>query len=292
MRHGLPKEKASYYPPEMMPFALCAGVLEIVLQQNERAKKLYERMKEYCSLPGCKETFDRLENEIPNGEALVKAIVKKAGYNFKKPPDENNQMVYARGLLSGTKKLVINYAERYLPWVLFRNKRSRDFRKLCSCVNDFIIVGFNNESDLQKGKHKVTAISSNTLVLTIFFRTFADIYKLNLDDWGKIMVFRSGKKTYNMTAVMNGKMSVRGHRSLVGQYRSAGFALKHDEKLNTVAWRWYQSRVVFSGPEEYCRQLYLTSGEDVDPANVSKEIQDCDKAIGYERAKTGKPKID
>jgi len=53
--------------------------------------------------------------------------------------------------------------------------------------------------------------------------------------------------------------------------------------LDNVAWRWYQSRVIYSGAEEYCRQLLIDEGETLDPANVSNEIKECDEALGYPR---------
>lgn len=206
MKSGLSKEVAGYYPPEIMPFALYAGVLESVLTQNIEAKKLYDQIKDYCSLPGCQETFDKLENRIPNGETLVKAIVKKAGYDFKKPPNEDNQMVLARGLLGGVKKLASDYAKRFRLWIRFGGKRNRDFRRLCTCMNEFIKVGFNNDSEQEKGKYKVTAFSSNMLVLTVFFRAFAEVYKLNIDELGKAKMFRNGKKLYSINAVNDGEL--------------------------------------------------------------------------------------
>lgn len=51
------KDKSRYYPPEMMPFVLCSACLEIVLDESEEARKLYDEIIECFSLSGCQETF-------------------------------------------------------------------------------------------------------------------------------------------------------------------------------------------------------------------------------------------
>jgi hypothetical protein len=288
--------KSTHYPPELVPFALCLSVLEVVLEENQEAKKLYDRIKEYSALPGCKETFDRLASQIPEGKPLIKAIVEKSGYDFNKTPEPENQMVYARGLLEGAKRHAFSYLRRNWVWMTFNIRRYRDLLRMTRCINNLIIVGFNNQSDLKKGKRKVTAKSSKKLVGVISFKAFADIYKVDIDDLGYLPFFQNGKQNYNVAAVMNGKMPARAKNELTHRCRKAGYSLKHDRKLKIWAWRWYQCRVVCSGPKEYyLRQLKKPSPEDieiVEPENLSKEIKPYDEAIGYLRAKTGKPKTE
>jgi len=52
------KDKARYYPPEMIPFTLCSACLDIVLEQSEKANEVYEEVIDCFSLPGWQETMD------------------------------------------------------------------------------------------------------------------------------------------------------------------------------------------------------------------------------------------
>jgi hypothetical protein len=51
MAKGSRKRSAGYYPPEIIPFAFCGAVMDIALQENEKARKLFEEIKEFSWLP-------------------------------------------------------------------------------------------------------------------------------------------------------------------------------------------------------------------------------------------------
>lgn len=72
---------------------------------------------------------------------------------------------------------------------------------------------------------------------------------------------------------------------IVAAGKKTGLKLKNDRTILEAAEHWYQSRVVYNGPEEFCRKYYLETGIELYPENVSREIQPVDNALGYPRRK-------
>jgi hypothetical protein len=68
-----------YSPPEVYPFTLCATCLGIVLKESTEAKDLFNEIVECYKLPGFHEIFNKLNDEIPEGQELIKKIVDKSG---------------------------------------------------------------------------------------------------------------------------------------------------------------------------------------------------------------------
>ena len=283
---GISEDGARYYPPELITFALCAACLGIVLKQNVQAKKIYDEIKECWLLPGCQETFYRLESQIPEGEALLKDIVKKSGLDFKKPPSQESLGIpYIRSMFKGAKDLASGYVDRNFPWVWKNKGRKRDFEILVLKLNEFIKMGFNNAKEQYRGKYKITAFTSRNLFLTIWMCSLVETQRFRLKDWERLKIIKIGNKTYDIGEITYDEVTRRIHSNLVKQYKNSGWLLKHDYVLDQKAWRWYQSRVVCSGPEEYCRKLQL-EGETINSANLSNEIRECDEALGYLRINT------
>ena len=107
------KDKNRYYPPEMIPFALCSACLDVVLEQSEKAAETYEEVIECLSLPGCQETMDKVGDMIPDRANLLKELVKKSGYDVNKPPSrEAFGIPYVRGLMKGGLGLFKGYANK------------------------------------------------------------------------------------------------------------------------------------------------------------------------------------
>ena len=151
-------------------------------------------------------------------------------------------------------------------------QRNNDFQEVVASINDFIKVGFNREHEQVKGKYKVTALSSKTLPLVVIAKAYLEVKPLNLKRFEQAPMYLHGKKLYTLRDVNNRTIPRRVQKSITRDYLDAGFKLKHDDKLDRVARWWYQCRVVYSGPEEFCRELLLGGGENLDPANVSKEL--------------------
>jgi hypothetical protein len=285
------KDKGMYVLPEVLPLSLCGAVLTIVLEENDKAKLIFEQIKENCKLPGCQEAFKKFENDLPKGQKIIRDVIKSAGYNIKKPPSrEINQLKIGKDFIFGTKKLIENYTRKFTPWVKSNTQRNNDFQEVVASINDFIKVGFNREHEKVKGKYKVTALSSKALPLAVIMKAYLEVKPMNLKRYEQAPMYLHGKKLYTVKSVTTGRIPRRVQKALNKDFIGAGFKLKHDDKLDREARWWYECRVVHSGPEEFCRELAL-KGEILDPANVSKEIKEYDEAIGYPREKTGKRKI-
>ncbi len=282
-KKGNSKDKALYYPPEVMPIILCAACLSIALKESPEAKELYDEIVECYKLPGFQEIFDKLNDEIPGGTELLKKIVDKSGLDFEKPPERGNASIpQVRKIISGGTDLIKDYTEEYTPWILKGETRNKDLNLLLQKINELIKVGFNHKKDQGKGIYKVSGSESYWLGLTINMSALSENYRLMLKEWERLKVMKIGGKVYNINDIVTDKVTKRIHRNLTKQYKSSGFMLIHDQKLKNIAHRWYQCRVVHSGPEEYCRQMQL-EGEMLDSANISNEIRICDEVIGYPR---------
>jgi len=269
----------------MMPFILCAACLEVALNNSERVRELYDEMLQCYELDGCRETFSKIEEEVPKGKVLLKKVVKNSGYDYNTPPERKNIGIpYMRGLIKGGVKLAKEYEGKVNPWALKDKRRKRDIKVLIGKVDELIKVGFNNKSEQSKGIYKVRISENNSLLPAICFRSFGEYCKVKLYQWEKLKIITIGKETYNLADVINDEITTRMHRYLAKNYKAAGFMLKHDQKIINTAERWYKCRVEYSGPEEYCQELFLNEGIALDPANVSNEIRECDEAIGYPRS--------
>ena len=283
------KDQARYYLPEMMPFGLCSACLDIVLEQSEKAREIYNEVIDCFSLPGCQETMEKVGDELPDNRTVIKNLVEKSGYDIHKPPSkEGFGIPYIRDLMKGGLILLSGYANKLTPRILKGKRRKRDLTLLIYMIDEFIKVGFNSETDQLNGKYRITIAGSPFLFSTIWISALSENCEQMLKTWEKFKLIEYGGKTYNIADLMNDAVTLRLHRYLTKQYKSAGFKLKHDQKMDNIAWRWYQSRVIHTGPEEYCRKLLLEKGEDLDAANISNEIKECDEAIGYPRGGKGK----
>jgi hypothetical protein len=286
----------SYHPPETIKWEYCAAVLAVALEQHPKAKELYENIKDCISLPGVNETFSTIEHKIPNTNKIFKGIVTKAGYKKDSKPEDNSAKS-ARRILLGAKELIVGLTNRFMLPILISSRRRHDLRVLTRDIDNFIRVCFNSESARAKGNYRITGNTAKTLSQLLFARAFLDTnekYKRMFKRMGKIPAFKHANKSFDVDTVLDGKMPALAQRSLIKQYMSAGFKLKHSKVIETGAWRWYQCRVVHEGPTGYYyEQLKRTNPEDpvvVEPENLLHELKDFDEALGYTREKTGKRK--
>ncbi len=278
------KNKVRYYSPEAMPLILCAACLGVVLDHSEKAKQLFNEIVECYKLPGCIEVMNKIVENAPKGEQLLKSIVKESGYDYKKPPEGNNLGIpKMRGLIKGGAVFATKYRKTVLSQVLKKKDTKNDLQILEQKINEFMKVGFNNKDAQVSGIYKVPTNGSISLLRAIMYATFHEYCRLNLEELGKIEVITSGKKGYNLQDVFDDDTTKRIHRDLVENYKRSGFIFKRDQRIRYLAELWYQCRVMYSGPEEYCRKLLLENGRDLDSANISNDIKEYDEAVGYSR---------
>jgi hypothetical protein len=119
---GKPKDSSHYTPPELMPIAICAACLGVVLKADPDAKELYDEIVGCCRLSGLQQLFDKLNDEIPEGKDLAKKVINKAGFDYEKPPDLKNAGIpESRRMILGGIDLISDYSEQYKPWILAEN---------------------------------------------------------------------------------------------------------------------------------------------------------------------------
>jgi hypothetical protein len=99
--------QSRYYPPEVLPFSMSAALVELVIHESEQARDIYDGILNCYNLPGVQETLNQMKLRIPSREELLKAIVKKSGYDYYKPPESKDTGIpYMRGLIKGGIELV------------------------------------------------------------------------------------------------------------------------------------------------------------------------------------------
>jgi hypothetical protein len=93
------KNDSRYISPEMMPYALCNACLEVVIENNEKAREIYEDIVECFGFPGCQAVSIIAKEVLPDSNILMKDLIEKSGFDVKKPPDkETFKIPYTRGV--------------------------------------------------------------------------------------------------------------------------------------------------------------------------------------------------
>lgn len=280
------KNTAKYYAPELLPFVYCIECLIVVLEENEKAAEIYDDIVEWHKSPGAIELFSKLSAKMPDGVQILKKIVEKSGFDYMKPPDKDTLGIpYSRGLLKGTIALISDYADRFTPWLMKNKMVKSDLMVLLVKIEELVKVGFNSESDQEQGTYKITADGSKYLTHAVLVLALSETHEAKLSLLENVNVLRTKRESYSLSEIVNNTTSRRIREKMAKQFKKAGFMLKHDETISNTALDWYQTRVRYSGPEEYCRKLQLLGRETIDPANLSNKIRVCDEILGYQRVK-------
>lgn len=294
MKRGWPGKVATkvgsshYYLPESMPLALCGACLMVVLESSEKAKAIYSKIVESCKLPGVQDALSEADRAVLGVEPRtmwernVRALRlrRKQGKEQAKSPLPDIE--FYKGLNDERWRISHTVMKRLESDG--KTGEGSDLEYWAGLVIDLIKVGFNNKSDQAKGIYRVTAETSPLLVQVIGAKSSAQFKGIVVVNEAEKKAIQLSAATYDLTGLLADSPSTRKHRLWTKVYKEAGYVLRHDEKIARTACFWYFSRVVYSGPEEFCNKM-LT--EDIDdtlyPGNVSNEIRACDKAIGYPR---------
>ena len=205
---------------------------------------------------------------------LLKQLVKEAGYDIRRPPlAESLGITHIRELFNGVLKFIPKYSKKYISWGLKGRGRKRDFQLLTNKFEELIRVAFKN---------KVNPNKSDTLMHAIFALVFSIRHEMQLEQVGKAKIIRSKREQFTVEDLLNRTMTANLNRAATRHFKESGFYLKHEDTIESTASKWYQCRIVYPGSEEYCRQMEL-KGVTEYPSNVSKQIKECDEAMGYPR---------
>lgn len=239
----------------MKPLLVAAACVDIAVKHSKEASVIYQQIIDAWDRPDCKALLkDNMALPIAEIKAWEKAVTGNDEYN--------SELDIWTGLY-----------EQY--------SKSDNFKYLFGLISEFIKVGFNRKNDLAQGKPMVLASRAICLCFAVGIWT-AGSYLEKRPDWDGEMQLKLGDKVLDASA-LDGVFSERLHRLHSKIFKRYGYRLSHDDKLRNIAWYWYQSRVVYSGPNEFCREYLMETGIELDPANISKEILLCDIATGYPR---------
>jgi hypothetical protein len=253
---------AHYWRPEIQPLLVAAILVYIAVTQSPEARRIYQQIMDEWGKPDC--------------QALLKEIIALPVEQYKewrKAAAEDRE--YDSEL-----DIWMDLYEKY--------RKNDDFKKLFDLIGEFIEAGFNRKEDLIQEKLMVTASRAAYLNFAVVMLIAGSYLEKHLGTEGKTRFKFDGIVLDVSILYSEGDERVQRLHSKL--FKGLAYQLSHDEKLKKVAWRWYQCRVLYSGPEEFCIKSQL-EGIDLDPANVSKEILLGDIATGYPKKNTQKKSI-
>jgi hypothetical protein len=247
-----------YWRDEMKPFIVAALCVYNALEFSTKANEVYEKILETWGKPGCQALL-KGDMLLPSSEFIEweKAVTNKKQYVPKDIKFKASQDVQVNN-------------EAYI--------------NLVKLIAEFIRVGFNHKKGLIGYVNKVSIENTVYLPLAVQIVSAGEYMERhpNLDVEKELKI---GDKVLDPSP-LDGISSERTHRLHTKTFKRYGYNLNHDEKLRDIAFHWYQSRVVYSGIEEFCNKHFEKTGIQLDPANIDKEILLADMATGYPRKPT------
>lgn len=244
------------WPEKMLPFPIAAACTQVVLDNSEKARTIYDEAVEAWNRPDCQKALSEVNIPFSSCLEAIVALDNKDIAGWDDPLDE--------------------LKERY--------RDSEDFKFLIEKINQFILVGFNREEDRKKDKYRVHHSKARWLFYAVFMSTFVD-YGVTNPEFNKTKVFEFGGQMLDPSTFMDGTKNNRIHRKRTPTYSKHGWKLRNDHILIRKAKLWYQVRVVYTGPTEYCSLKDSVSEETPDPNDILKEIKKCDEALSDPRSK-------
>lgn len=278
------RDSPHYWAEASLPFAYALACVEVVSEGSEKAGALYNKIVEAWSAPGMKVVFDDIASIIPeSGKEEIKDALLHPEIGLS--PDPNKPFKQVEEMFTG---LAIN--EDFLKGddmgraSLEEREHAKQLADLTWLIMEFIRVGFNRESDIEKGRYRVeVSEKAPWLLWAVEIRTLFDSYKIRFEqvrDFYKIRGYKG--KIMDFYKVLAEQPMSRLHREIVAGARAADLKLKNDKTIMKAARRWYKCRVVYPSIDKFCdnepeKEIML------DPKNVDKQIRPCDDVLGYIR---------
>ena len=274
---------------------LCGACLGVVLESSDKAWGIYKEIVESYRLPDIREALNRLAHEAEPGKAvgMLQQNIEELKVRQSDNLDKTKPLVADGGLLKGLNDRVSEYSDVFAKSFDMESGDilSVDFRYWLGLIEELIRVGFNRESEQARGIYKVKLADSPLLALAIQIRSFAEYNRLELVMDDKTKAVRVSGRTYDLSRFLADVATSRAYRDQRKAYRQAGYIPLQDETIGRNAWWWYESRVEYSGPEEFTMKMWRRDLDEdlltkkLDPSNVSREIRAYDEAIGCPRGK-------
>lgn len=247
-----------------LPLAYAIACVEVVVKSSEKAGAIYSQIIEACGKPGVKAISKEILSEIPDSkkEEIKQALIHPENAFL---PDPN--------------KPFKEIEETFASFEINDESIVDKFTELVPLIMEFIIVGFNRESDIAKKIYRVFPSEKHIwLILAIVMLTSFEHDNITERMRKFYMVRKYKGKTIDFNKVLTEEPMSRMHRRMVAGSKAAKLKLKNDRIFVDAARNWYQCRVAFSSINKYCD---APENYKLDPKNISKQIRPCDDAVGY-----------
>ena len=270
-------------PLAALPLAYAMACVEIVSKNSEKAGMIYRQIIEAWGKPGIDEVYKEIISEVPDSEKEEwKQMLKYPESVFE--PDADKPFKEFEEMVNNPEFINDLFKEEENMDSISPEERQwfEELARLFLLIFEFILFGFNRESDLAKGKYKVVPTEKAPwLILAIMYRTSFEHHNITLERLRRIYKLRKfGKRIYDFEKVLTEEPMSRMRRRIVASSKKANLKLKSDRIFMNAARHWYQCRVVYSSIDKFC-DVQSEKGILLDPKNVNKEIRPCDKAVGY-----------
>lgn len=263
------------WPDAAIPLAYAMACVEVVSKSSEKARILYSQIVECWGKPEIKAYFEKVRSIIPDSE---KEEIKQTFIHPENAllPDPNKPF---KDLEEIGKGLEINEE------VIKDDKNFEEILRFIDLISEFVKVGFNHESDIEKGRIRVT-LSGNVDWLTwaILITTSLEYQNISLESVRKFYKVRKYKgKVVDFHRVLTEKPMSRMHRKMTAGARDVNLKLKNDRIFIEAANIWYQCRVIYPSINKFLDSEDGIRNIKLDLKNIQKQIYPCDEAVGYQR---------
>lgn len=260
------RDTPHYWVEASLPLAYAVACVEVVCRNSEKARMIYKKIVEAWNDAGVRGMGEEIASIIPESgkEKIKKAMVHPESELL---PDPNRPF----------RNLEKLFADMEVDEEFANMEETKNLERL---ISEFVIVGFNRESDIAKGRYKVILSDKNRwLIWAVVIRTALEAYNITLEkvrDFYKVRRYKG--RVRNFQKVLKEQKMSRLHRQMIASSKAVGLKLKNDKTIVKAAEHWYQCRVVFPSINRYCD---APDNYKLDPKNISKQIRPCDDAVGY-----------
>ncbi len=243
------------WPRASLPLAYATACVEVVSKSSEKVGAIYQEIIEAWEKPGIKAFHEAIMSEVPDSE------IERAKYALLHPeteflPDPNRPFKQLEEMFTGLEINEDFFEDDDSTEDLSQEDQQNveEFAALVCLVLEFIIVGFNRESDIAKGRYRVIpSEKAPWLILAVMIRTSLESYNITLERLRRIYKVRKYKgKAIDFHEVLTEQPMSRWHRRIVASGKAAKLKLKNDRVIIEAARHWYKCRVAFLSISKYC----------------------------------------
>ena len=264
------RDTPHYWASAPLRFAYAVACVEVVCRSSEEARVIYNKIIEAWSDAGIKAISDEIASIIPESEMgkIKKALLHPENELL---PDPNRPF----------KELEKMFRDMEVGGELFESVETAKLERL---ISEFILVGFNRESDIEKGRYRVIpSEKAPWLIWAVVIRTALESYKITFERVRDFYKVRKRKgKIIDYQKVLKEKPMSRLHRQMIASSKAVGLKLKNDKTIVEAAERWYKCRVAYPSIKKFC-DAESEEGIILELQNVDKQIEPCDNAVGFIR---------